>query len=144
MGSSCLVLAHGNEARERGSKRMGFHPPCNQQTKCQSSNQVESPIPELISVSGQGQREGTTGGGPMREAHPVGVGLPPGFRHQNVRWVKRKRERAGQSGKKGKFIRGNGEGDRPLRRACVLPFWRGLSYTPPLKNSLKRRLIFSL
>ena len=39
-------------------------------------SQVESPVPELISVSGQGPREGTTGGGLMRGAHPVVVYLP--------------------------------------------------------------------
>ena len=62
-----------------------FTYPCNQQMKCQSNNQVESPVPELISVSGQGPREGTIGGGLMRGAHSVGVGLPPGFWHHNAR-----------------------------------------------------------
>ena len=38
--------------------------------------QVESPIPELASVSQQDPREGTTGGGHVRGAHPVAVDLP--------------------------------------------------------------------
>ena len=52
-----------------------------------------------------------------------------------VRLVKRKREQAGQSGKKRKFIRGKREGDWLLRRTSVLPFCP--SDTPPMKNSLK-------
>ena len=60
-----------------------------------------------------------------------------GFQHQNVRWVQRKREQAGQSGRKGKFIRGKREGDWLLQRTSVLPFWRGPSYIPLMKNSLK-------
>lgn len=39
-----------------------------------------------------------------------------------VRRVQRKRERAGQSDKKRKFIRGKREGDWLLRRTSVLPF----------------------
>ena len=54
-----------------------------------------------------------------------------------VRWVQRKREGAGQSGKKRKFIRGKREGDWLLRRTSVLPFWWSPSYTPPMKNPLK-------
>ena len=54
-----------------------------------------------------------------------------------VRLVKRKREQAGQSGKKRKFIRGKREGDWLLRRTSILPFWWSPSYTPPVKNSLK-------
>ena len=51
-------------------------------------------------------------------------------------WGKcREKERDGLSGK-GKFIRGKWEGDWPLRRTSVLPFWWGLSYTLPMKNSL--------
>ena len=38
---------------------------------------------------------------------------------------------------KGNFIRGKREDDWPLRRTSVLPFWWNLSYTPPMKNSLK-------
>ena len=37
------------------------------------TRQVESPVPELISVSWPGPREGTTGAG---GAHPVAVDLP--------------------------------------------------------------------
>ena len=40
------------------------------------ARQVESPVPELISVSWQGPREETTRGGLVREAHPVAVDLP--------------------------------------------------------------------
>ena len=40
------------------------------------ARQVESPILEVISVSWQGPREGTTGGGLVRGAHPVVVDLP--------------------------------------------------------------------
>ena len=36
---------------------------------------VESPAPELVSVSLQGPREGTTGGGFVREAQPLAVDL---------------------------------------------------------------------
>ena len=46
--------------------------------------------------------------------------------------------------RKGKFIRGKREGDGPLRRTSIFPFWRGLSYTLPVKSSLKGWLIFSL
>lgn len=49
-----------------------------------------------------------------------------------VRRVQRKRRRAGQSGKKRKYIRGNREDDWLLRRSRVLPFWRS-PYTPPRK-----------
>ena len=66
------------------------------------ARQVESPIPipELASVSWQDPREGTTGGGLVRGAHPVVVLFLPRFQHQNVRRVQRKREQAGESGKK--------------------------------------------
>ena len=40
------------------------------------ARQVESPISELILVSRQGPRVGTTGGGLVREAHPLEVDLP--------------------------------------------------------------------
>ena len=36
---------------------------------------VESPAPELVSVSRQGPGEGTTGGGFVREAQPLEVDL---------------------------------------------------------------------
>ena len=39
------------------------------------ARQVDSPIPELVSVSWKGPREGTTGGGLMRGAHPVAMDL---------------------------------------------------------------------
>ena len=40
------------------------------------ARQVESPAPELVSVSRQGPREGTARGGLGRGAHPVAVDLP--------------------------------------------------------------------
>ena len=40
------------------------------------TRQVESPVPELFSVSQQGPREGTIRGGLVRGAHPVVVNLP--------------------------------------------------------------------
>ena len=40
------------------------------------ARQVGSPVPELVSVSRRGPREGTTRGGLGRGAHPVAVGLP--------------------------------------------------------------------
>ena len=40
------------------------------------ARQVENPSPELVSVSRQGPREGTTAGGLVRGAHPVSVDLP--------------------------------------------------------------------
>ena len=44
------------------------------------ARQVGSPVPELVSVSRRGPREGTTRGGLVRGAHPVAVDLPlPGF-----------------------------------------------------------------
>ena len=52
-----------------------------------------------------------------------------------VRLVQRKREWAGQSGKKRKFIRGKREGEWLLRRTSILPFWWSPSYTPPMRNS---------
>ena len=55
----------------------------------------------------------------------------------SVRRVQRKREQAGQSGKKRKFIRGKREDDWFLRRTSILPFWQSPSYTPPMKISLK-------
>ena len=39
-----------------------------------------------------------------------------------IRRVQRKREQAGQSGKKRKFISGQREGDWLLRRSSALPF----------------------
>ena len=54
-----------------------------------------------------------------------------------IRQVQRKRKRAGQSGKKRKFIRGKREGDWLLRKISILPFWWSLSYTSPMENSLK-------
>ena len=40
------------------------------------ARQVESPVPELVSVSWQVAREGTTRGGLVKGAHPVVVDLP--------------------------------------------------------------------
>ena len=38
---------------------------------------------------------------------------------------------------KGNLLGGKREGDWPLKRTSILPFWRQPSYTPPMKNSLK-------
>ena len=57
------------------------------------------------------------------------------FSHCKVS-AEKKRELDSQA-RKGKFIRERREGDWPLRRTSVLPFWRSLSYTPPMKKSLK-------
>ena len=55
-----------------------------------------------------------------------------------VRLVQKEKEWVGQSGKKRKFIRGKKVGDWLLRRTNILPFWQSPSYTPPMKNPLKR------
>ena len=126
-------------AWKRGAKEdlreRDFTHPCNRWMKrgpvcvwASPARQVESPVQELISVSRQGPREGTT---QLRWI------LPPGFRHQNVKRVQRKREQARQSGKKRKCIRGQREGDWLLRRTSVLPFGQSPPYTPPMKKSLK-------
>ena len=47
-----------------------------------------------------------------------------------------KKRELGSQVRKGKFIRGKREGDWPLRRTTVLPFWWS-PYTPPMKNYLK-------
>ena len=49
-----------------------------------------------------------------------------------------KKSELGSQARKRKFIRGKRESDWLLRRTSVLPFWRSPSYTPPMKNSLKR------
>ena len=111
---------------------------------CQSSKASGGSYPELISVW-QGPREGATGGGLMRRANPVGVDLPSQVSAPECKVSAEKREWASRAvRKKRKFIRGKWEGDWPLRRTSVLPFRWSLSYTPPIKNSLKGWLIFSL
>ena len=84
------------------------------------ARQVESPDPGLVSVSQQGPREGITGGGLVRRAHPVG--WIAGFLHENIRRVKIKESEPGSQARKGNFIRGKREGDWSLRRTSVLPF----------------------
>ena len=129
MGVPYFKVRRGTRPRARGPWRereredprgWGFTHPCNRWMKrgpvcvwASPARQGESPVQELISVSRQGPREGTT---QLRWI------LPPGFRHQNVKRVQRKREQARQSGKKRKFIRGQREGDWLLRRTSVLPF----------------------
>ena len=99
------------------------------------ARQVESPVPELISVSWQGPREGV---------HPVVVDLPFWVLSPECKATAEKNRASWAVRKKGKFIRGKWEDDWPLRRTSVLLFRCGLSYTPPMKNSLKVCLIFSL
>ena len=50
--------------------------------------------------------------------------------------VSAEKKRARWSGKKRKFIRGKWEGDWPLRRTSILPFWWGLSYILPGEISI--------
>ena len=130
-GFSRLVLGLGNRrVREEPRERDFAHPPnrwmkCGPGCGCQSSKASGEPRPELASASQQGPREGPTGGGLVRGAHPTRLLwiFPPGFWHWSVRRVQRKEgEQAGQSGKKRKFIRGKREGDWPLSRTTVLPF----------------------
>ena len=52
--------------------------------------------------------------------------------------MQRKRERAWQSGKKRKFIRGRREGDWLLRRTSVLPYDRVILIPHQWKNSLQQ------
>ena len=87
------------------------------------ARQVESPLPELASVSQQGLREGTTGGGLMRGVHPVALDLPSRVSAPECK-VSAEKKRASQAVRQeqGNFIRGTREGDWPLRRTRVLPF----------------------
>ena len=48
-----------------------------------------------------------------------------------------KKSELGSQARQGEFIRGKRGGDWPLRRISILPFWWSLSYSPPMKNSLK-------
>ena len=94
-------------------------------------------VPSWRSSQFLGKERGPPEVGSWEEPTQLRWIFPPGFRHQNVRRVQRKRERARQSGKKRKFIRGKREGDWLLRRTSVFPFWWSPSYTAPRKNSLK-------
>ena len=147
-GSSHLALGLGNEAKReriRGNGisltlvtngwKMGWCGCQPQWVDVSPARQVESPVLELISVSQQGPRGGTTGGGLVREAHPVG--WISEFLHHNVRQVKIKESELGSQVRKGNFIRGKRESDWPLRRTSILPFWWSPSYIPPMKNPLK-------
>ena len=67
------------------------------------ARQVESPDPGLVSVSQQGPREGITGGGLVRRAHPVG--WIAGFLHENIRRVKIKESEPGSQARKGRKIK---------------------------------------
>ena len=87
------------------------------------ARQVESPIPELASVSWQGPREGTTGGGLMRGAHPAALDLPSRVSAPECKAsAEEKRVSQAVRQEKGNFIRGKREDDWPLRRTSVLPF----------------------
>ena len=93
-----------SKRRERERERECVSVRVRVRVRVSPASEVESPVLGLVSVSWQGPREGTTRGGLVRGAHPAAVDLPSW--HQNLRQVQRKRERAGQSGKKRKFIRG--------------------------------------
>ena len=71
-----------------------------------------------------------------------GSSLPGSGTRMQGEW--REESKLGSQVRKGKFIRGKWEGDWPLRRTSVFLFWWALSYTPPMKNSLKGWLSFSL
>ena len=83
-----------------------FTHPCNRWMKCgpacgcQSSKASGKSRPRARAVSRPGPREGPTRGGLGEEPTHLRWVFPPGFRHQKVRRVQRKRERARQSGKK--------------------------------------------
>ena len=86
------------------------------------TRQLESPVPELFSVSQQGSREGTVRGGLVRGDHPVVVNLPSWVLAPGRKASVEKKSELGSQARKGKFIRGKREGDWPLRRTSVLPF----------------------
>ena len=67
---------------------------------------VESPVSELVSVSKQGPREGTTGGGLVRGAHSVAVDLPSQVSAPEIRRVQRKKSELGIRHKKGNLLEG--------------------------------------
>ena len=85
------------------------------------TKQVESPVPELFSVSQQGPREGTTGGGLVRGAHTVAVDLLSQVSAPECK-ASAEKKRPSRQARKRKFIREKREGDWPLGRTSVLPF----------------------
>ena len=87
------------------------------------ARQVESPLPELASVSQQGLREGTTGGGLMRGVHPVALDLPSRVSAPECKVsAEKKRVTWAVRPEKGNLLKGRRDGDWPLRRASVIPF----------------------
>ena len=65
------------------------------------ARQVESPSPELVSVSQQGPREGITGGGLVRGSHPGAVDLPSRVSTPECRTSAEEREQGSQAQKRG-------------------------------------------
>ena len=139
-GLSCLALGLGNEARETGSERMGFDSPLwlmdekwavvwmpVQQGKWRVPSRSSSQF--LGEVQGRGPWE-------VGSWEEPAVHLPSWVSAPESKVGAEKKRASRQSGKKREFIRGKREGDWPSRRTSVLPFWQGLSYTPPMKNSL--------
>ena len=64
------------------------------------ARQVESPVLELISVSRQSPREGTTRGGLAKGAHPVAVDLPSWVSAPECKVSAEKKRASRQSGKR--------------------------------------------
>ena len=99
--------------------------------------QVEIPVPGSSHFAGKIQGRGQPDVGSWEEPTQLWCISPPGFWLQNVKWMQTKGSELGSQARKGKFIRGKGEGDWLLRRTSVFPFWWSPSYTPPMKNPLK-------
>ena len=69
------------------------------------ARQVESPIPELASVSWQGPREGTTGGGLLKPS--CGGFSFPGFSTRMQGECREKESEPGSQARKGNLLEGN-------------------------------------
>ena len=86
------------------------------------ARQVKSPIPEMVSVSQKGPREGTTGGGLLREAHPVAMDFPSQVSAPECKVSAEKKSKLGSQARKGNLLEGKREGDWLLRRTSIPPF----------------------
>ena len=106
VGFLSLLVEGGLEPCRAVAQRWYFTHPCNRWMKCglvcgcQSSKASGESRPRARAVSRPGPREGPTRGGLGEEPTHLRWVFPPRFRHQKVRRVQRKRERARQSGKK--------------------------------------------
>ena len=70
------------------------------------ARQVESPVLELISVSRQSPREGTTRGGLAKGAHPVAVDLPSWVSAPECKVSAEKKSEPGSQARKGNLLEG--------------------------------------